>query len=232
MKSLFKKHYQRQKRNSVAAKHVAVSLESKTSIAADTQLHAEADDIPSSGNNISGDSFPQIGSVNTLNDSVNSQKDDNSNILKEVFGYGDYQQMQPNSSAVEHPALSIENSENATDINGTQRNVSVSENNSSQIGCSNLLNEGAGTRTHSSSNILRYTGDCERDNIQMIKNETFSQLQVENVGSSHWKPGQDSMELNRGYVSANDVRHERHQNVATTAGCRTMPKRVRIWDGE
>jgi hypothetical protein len=237
MKSLFKKHYQRKKRDSVAAKHVAVSVESKSNVAAERQSHAEAGDIPSNGNNISEDSFSQIGSLSTLNESVNSQKGDSSNILKQVYDYGNYQQMQPNSAAAKHLPLSIESSRSATaerrtpHINGTQRNKSISENNLSQIGSLNLLNESVNTQTHSSSNILEHTDDCERDDVQMIKNKTSSQLQFENEDRAR-KLRQDGMELNRGRASANNVRHQRHRNTATTGDYRMMPKRVRIWDGE
>ncbi|KDR06514.1 hypothetical protein L798_04192 [Zootermopsis nevadensis] len=187
-------------------------------------------------------SFSQIGSLSTLNDSVNSQIDDSSNILTVTsttravssYDYGNYRQMQPNSTALPVESSRSETAERKRPhINGKQRNRrSMSENSLSQIGSLNLMNESVNTQTRGSSNILEHTGDYERDNVQIIKNKTFSQPQFENEDQAHSKLGQNGVELSRGRASANNVRHQKHQNIATTEGYRMMPKRVRIWDGE
>jgi hypothetical protein len=232
MKSLFKKHYERKKRSNAAAKHVAVTLEeSKINLVAEKQSH-EAGDIPSNGNNMSEDTIAQTLSLSTLNDSVDSHKHESSNILKQVHDCENYQQMQPNNAEAKRQEVSAESSSaTAERRSGTRRSQSVSENNLSQTGSLRSLHESVNTQTRGSNNIMKCTGGYEKDDVQVIKNKTFSQAQLENEDLAHWKPRQDYMELNSGRALAN-VRHQINQNTSGAGSYVTMPKRVRIWDGE
>jgi hypothetical protein len=231
MKSLFKKHYERKKRNNGAAKHVALTLEeSKINLVAEKQSH-EAGDIPSNGNNMSEDTISQ--SLSTLNDSVASHKHESSNILKQVHDCENYQQMQQNNAEAKHQEVSAESSSaTAERRSGTRRSRSVSENNLSQTGSLHSLHKSVNTQTCGSNNIMKRTGGYEKNDVQVIKNKTFSQAQLENEDLAHWKPRQNYVELNSGRALANNVRHQINQNTSGAGSYVTMPKRVRIWDGE
>jgi hypothetical protein len=231
MKSLFRKHYERSKRNSVAVKNPVIPVESEINVAVEKRLYAEPGAVPNSGNNISENNVLEMGSLNILNESVNSQKDDSSNVLKQVADYRNKQQMQPNISATKRSAVFVESSSRAAAErshaeDGTWRSRSVCENHISQIQSLTILNGSADNQKRGSSNVLRHMGDWQQDNMQV--NKTFSRAQFENEDLAHRKPQQDGMELK---ISHN-VRFQRNQNAAPTRGFVVVPKKVRIWDGE
>jgi hypothetical protein len=234
MKSLFRKHYQRNKRNNIAVKHPVIPVESENNVAVEKRSYTETGDIPSRGNNISENSLLQIGSLSTSNENVSSQKDDSSNVLKQVIDYRNYQQMQPSIATDKHSTISVESSSRATakrshtEEDGTWSNRSKSESHLSQIRSLTILSESVDSQKHGSSNVLNHAGDRQQDNMQVIKSKTFSQVQFKNEDLAHWKPQQDGMELK----ISNNVRCQRNQNAAPSRGFVVVPKKVRIWDGE
>jgi hypothetical protein len=235
MKSLFRKHYERNKRNNKAVKNPVIPAESEINIAVEKRSHAEPGDVPSSGNNISDNNVFQMGSLNMLNESVNSQKDDNTNVLKQVADCRNYQQMQPDIETTKHYAISVESSSRAaagrsshTEGDEAWSNRSVSESHLSQIQSLTIPNGRVDNQKHDSSSVLRHMGDWQQDNMQVMKSKTFSQAQFENEDVAHWKPQKDGMELKM----SNNVRCQRNQNSAPTRGFVVVPKKVRISGGE
>ena len=236
MKSLFKKHYQRKKRYSAAAvTHLESSAESKTGVATVERSHAEADDTPYSSKNISEKILSQPGSLSTLNESIMSQNGESTGILKQVVDCGSYQQTQPNIAAAEHLTVSIE----SCSCERSNRKQSNSEGNGARNSSSNvlednlphterfgILNESNDSLKHHSHNILK------EDNVQVIENKIFSQVQSENQDLTCWRARKNDVELYRGSVSADNVAHQRIQNAAAARRSLTAPKKVRIWDGK
>jgi len=92
MKSLFKKHYQRQKQNSAPVKHRVSSAESKIGVATVERSHAEVDDTPSNSHNIPEKILLQPGSLSIMNESVRSQNGESTVSLKQVVDCGSYQE--------------------------------------------------------------------------------------------------------------------------------------------
>jgi hypothetical protein len=242
MKSLFKKHYERTKRNSTAVKCQARSLENnKINVVTEGSSHGETGVVTSNGNNISKNDLSRIGSVSMPSESGNSQKDDSSNILKQVAENRNYPYTQLSGVASEYLEVSVESSSNAA----TGRRRSHSERDDTQsdrcnkyqnilshTGSLNLLNESMDSEKSGSSNILRHTGNYERDSVEVSESKTFRQAQFKNEVLEHWKTRVDDMELSRSHAPANAVGHQRNHITRSTGGYVTVPKRVRIRNGE
>jgi hypothetical protein len=234
MKSLFKKHYQRQKLNSAAVKHCVSSAESKIGVATVERSHAEADDTPSNSKNIPEKILSQPGSLSILNESVTSQNGESTDILKQVVDRGSYQETQPNSAAAEHLKVSIEsgnckrsNRKQSSSEGNCARNGSsdVLEDNLPHIGRFGILNESTDSQKHHSSIILK------EDNVQVIENKIFSEVQTENQDRT-WRVRKSDIELYRHSASADNIGHQRIKNAAATGHFGTVPKNVRIGNGE
>lgn len=230
MKSIFRKHYERNKRNNVAVRNPVIPVESEINVAVEKRSHTESGDISSSGKDISENNVLQKGSLNMLNESVNSQKDDGSNVFKPVAECRNYQQMQPNITATKYYAVSEKNNSRATAgrRSHTEGDEAWSSRSVSESHLSQIPNGCIDNQKHGSSNVLRSMGDWQQDNMQMIKSKTFSQAQFENEDLAHWKPEKDGMELRM----SDNVRCQRNQNSAPPRGFVAVPKKVRIWDGE
>ena len=227
IKSLFKKHYQRQKQISAAVKHHVSSAESKIGVATVERSHAEAYDTPSNSKNIPEKILSQPGSLSILNESVMSQNGESTDILKQVVDFG-------NSAAAEHLKVSIQSGsceksnrkQSSSEGNGARNGSSnVLEDNLPHTGRFGILNESTDNQKHHSSNILK------DDSLQVIENKIFSQVQTKNQDLM-WRFRKNDIELYRESASADNIRHQRIQNAAATGRFMKVPKKVRIWDGE
>jgi hypothetical protein len=230
MKSMFRKHYERKRRNNVAIKHPAIPVEHEVSVTVEKKSYAELDCVPSSGNNnVSENNELQIGSLTTRNENIRIQNGDGSNVWKQVAELR-HQQMQPNVAAAECSAGPVEGGSKATAEGQlhTWSRRSASECHLPQTQRLTVLNESADCQKCGSSNVQRYTGDRQQDNMQAIDSKTFSRARFENEDVAHWKPEQDGLELGK----SNSVRRQRNRNSAPTRSFAVVPKKVRIWDGE
>jgi len=234
MKSLFKKHYQRQKQYSARVTHHVSSAESKIGVATVERTRAEVDDTPSNSKNIPEKILSQPGSLSILNESDTSQNGESTDILKQVVDYGSYQEAQSISAAAEHLQVSIESGssersnrkQSSSEGNGTRSGSSnVLEDNLPHSGKFGILNESTDNQKHHSSNLLK------EDNVQGIENKMFSQVQTENQDHT-WRGRKNDIKLFRGSASTANTGHQRIQNAAATGHFMTVPKKVRIWDGE
>jgi len=234
MKSLFKKHYQRQKQYSPHVKHHVSSAESKAGVATVERTHAEVRDTPSNSKIIPEKILSQPGSLSILNESVTSQNGESTDILKQVVDCGSYQETQPISAAAEHLEVSIESGSSER----SNRKQSSSEGNGAGSGSSNvleddlphsgkfgILHESTDNQKHHSSNLLK------EDNVQGIENKIFSQVQTENKDHTQ-RARKNDIKLYRDSASASNTGHKRIQNAAAAGHLMTVPKKVRIWDGE
>jgi hypothetical protein len=234
MKSLFKKHYQRQKQISAADKHHVSSAESKIGVATVERSHAEADDTPSNSKNIHEKILSQPGSLSILNESVTNQKGESSGALKQVVDFGSYQETQPNSAAAEDLKVSVEsgsceksNRKQSSSKGNGARNSSrnLLEDNLPHTGRFGILNESTDNQKRHSSNILK------EDNVQVIENKIVSQVQTKNQNFTR-RVRKSDIELYRDSASADNIRHQRIQNAVATGRSVKVPKKVRVWDGE
>jgi hypothetical protein len=230
MKSLFKKHYERQKRSSAAVKHIENAAESKVGVATVERSRAEADGTLRNSKNIPENILSQRVRWSTLNESVTTQSGESTDIQKQVVDRGSSQQTQPNSSAADHLYVSTEScssvrsnsKQSSSEGNGARNSSSnVPEDNFSNTGGFGILNESTDNQKHHSNNILI------EDNVQVIENKIFSQVQFDNQDLARRRVRKSDIELYRGSVSADDKGHRRIPNAAATG-----PKKVRIWDGE
>ena len=234
MKSLFKKHYQRQKQYSAPVKHHASSAESKIDVTTVERTLTEVGDTPSNSKNIPEKILSQPGSVSVLNESVTSQNGDSTDILKQLVDFGSYQETQPFSAAAEHLKVSIESGSSER----SNRKQSSSEENVARSGSSNvlednlphsgkfgILNENTDNQKHHSSILLK------KDNVQVIENKIFSHVQTENQDHMR-RVRKNDIKLYRDSASAANTGHQRIQNAAATGHFMMVPKKVRIWDGE
>jgi hypothetical protein len=219
----------------VTFKNPVIPVESEINVAVEKRSRIGPGDVPSSGNKISENNGLQMGSLNMLNGSVNSQKHGSSNVLKQVADCRNNQKVQPNIAATKQCAVSVESTSRATagrrlhtEGNEACSIRSVSESHVSQIQSLTTPNGSVDSQKHGSSNVLTHVDDWQQDNMQVIKSKTFSQAQFENEGLAHWKPRKDGMELK----ISNNVRFQRNQNAAPTRGFVVVPKKVRILDGE
>jgi hypothetical protein len=234
MKSLFKKHYQRQKQSSAAGKHHESSAENRIGVATVERSHAEADDVPSNSKNIPEKILSQPGSLSILNESVTSQNGESTDIPKQVVDFGSYQETQPNSAAAEHLKVSIENSsceksdrkQSSSEGSGARNSSSdVLEDNLPHTGKFGILNESTDSQKHHSSNILK------EDNVQVIDNKIVSQIQTKNQNLTR-RVRKNDTELYRDRAPADNKGHRRIQNAAATGRFMKVPKKVRVWDGD
>jgi hypothetical protein len=217
MKSLFRKHYERERRNNAAIKQRVIPVESVT---VEKKSRAELDCVPSTGNE---NNVSQIGSLNTPNEDV-------SNALEQVADCRHYQQMQPNKAtgSVASSSRTAAEGQLHAEGDGTQSSRSVSECHLSQIQSLTVLNETDDCQKRGSSNVRRYTGDWQQNNVQVINRKTFRRAQFENGNVAHWKSLQDGKELR----ASNNVGCQRNKNSPPTRGFAVVPKKVRIWDGK
>jgi len=234
MKSLFKKHHQRQKQINAAVKHHVSSAESKIGVATVERSHAEADDTPSNSKNIPEKILSQPGSLSVSNESVTSQNGDSTDVLKQVVDFGSYQETQPNSAAAEHLKVSVESGsseksnrkQSSSEGNGARNGSSnVLEDNLPHTGRFGILNESTDNKKHHSNNIL------EEDNVQVIENKIVSQVRTKNQDLTR-RVRMSDIELYRDSSSANNIKHQRIQNAAATRRSVKVPKKVRVWEGE
>jgi len=234
MKSLFKKHYERQRQCSAGVKNHVSSGESRIGVATVERSHAEADDTPSNSKNIPEKSLSQRGSLSLLNERVTSQNGESTDILKQVVDCRSYQETQPNSAAAGHLEVSIE----SDSCERSNRKQSSNEGNGARNGSSNVLEdnlphtgrfgtliESTDNQKHHSSNILK------DDNVQVIENKIFSQVQTENQDLS-WRVRKDNIELYRDSASAVNRGRQKKQNAAAAVRFMKVPKKVRSGDGE
>jgi hypothetical protein len=233
MKSLFRKHYERKKRNNVAIKHPVSQTENEIDESV-KKKYAELDYAPCIGNTVHEDVL-QTGSLHTLNESVMTQNDDCSNVLKQVADCRNYRQMQPDVATTEHSVVSVAGSSRATaeghshtKEDGTLNNRSVSHCHSSQTQSLTVLNESVGSQKPGSSNVLRRTSNLQQDNRQVSNSKTFPRTQFKSEDITHWKPQQDGEELR----ISNNIKCQRTQNAGPGRSFAVVPKKVRIWDGE
>lgn len=233
MKSLFKKHYERQKRISAAAKHRVSSSESRIGVAAVEKSHAEADDTRSNSKNIPEKILSQPGSLSILNESVTSQNNESTDILKQVVDCESYQETQPDSEAAEHLKVSIEsgscersNRKQSSKGNSSRNGSSnVLEDNLPHTGRFGVLNESTDNQKHHSSNVVK------EDNVQVIENKIFSQVQTETQDLTQ-RVRKNDIRLYRDSASADDKGRQRIQNATTAGRSMKVPKHVRVWNGE
>jgi len=234
MKSLFRKHYQRQKQYSAHVKHHVSSAESKIGVATVEKSYDEVDDTQSNSKNIPEKILSQPGSSSILNESVTSQNGESTDILNQVVDCGSYQETQPISAATEHLKVSIESGscersnrkQSSSEGNGVRNGSSnILEDNLPHTGRFGILNESTDNQKHHSSNLLK------KDNVQRIENKLFSQVQTENQDRT-WRVSKNDIKLYRGGASAANTGHQKNQNAAVTGRFMTVPKKVRIWDGE
>jgi hypothetical protein len=87
------------------------------------------------------------------------------------------------------------------------------------------LNESTDNQKRYSSNILK------EDNVQVIENKIFSQVQTENKDLTQ-RVRKDNVELYRDGASAVNRGHQRKQNAAAAVHFMKIPKEVRSGDGE
>lgn len=235
MKSLFKKHYERNKRNNAAVKHPVSLAESKSNVATVERLHAEEGDTPYDSKNISDKILSQARSLSTLSDSVESQKGESTDIRKQVVDYGSYQQTQPNSATAEHLTVSVDscscersNRGRSLSEGNDARNSSsnVPDNNLSHTGRFGISVEGTDIEKYHSDNILK------QDKVHVVESKIFSQVKCENQDHTHLTARKDDIELHRDSASADNIGHQKIQNTAAARGFQMVPKKVRIWDGE
>jgi len=226
MKSLFKKHYERQKQNSADVKHHVSSPESRIGVATVVRSHAEADDTPRNSKNIPEKILSRPGSLSLLNERVTSQNGESTDILKQVVDCRSYQETQPNSAAAE---VSIESErsnrkQSSNEGNGARNGSSnVLEDNLPHTGRFGTLIESTDNQKHHSSSILK------DDNVQVIENKIFSQVQTENQDLS-WRVRKDNIELYRDSASAVNRGRQRKQNAAAAVRFMKVPKKVRSGD--
>jgi hypothetical protein len=222
MKSLFKKHYERQKRNSEAVKHSVSSAESGMSIATVGRSHAEADDTLNKSKDTPENFFSQTRSLCALNESVKSQKGGSIGSLKQVVDCGSCQPAQPNSAEAEHVTVCVENS----GCERSNRRRLLSESNLPHIGRFCVSDDSADNQKHHNNNTLK------QDNVQVIESKIFSQTKSENQDHAEWRARKNDTELHRDSVSAVNIEHQRIQNPVAPRGVLKVPKKVRLWDGE
>jgi hypothetical protein len=224
MKSLFRKHYQRQNQNSAAVKHHVSSPESKIGVAAVERSHAEADYTPRNSKNIPENIWSHPGSLSILNESVTSQNGESTDILKQVVDCGIFQETQP---SIESGSCERSNRKQSSSEGNGARNSSsnVLEDNLPHTGRFGGLNESTDNQKRHSSNILK------EDNVQVIKNEIFSQVQTENQDLTR-RVRKNDIEVYRDSASADNRRHKRIQNAAAKGRSVKVSKKVRIEDGE
>jgi hypothetical protein len=230
MKSLFRRHYQRQEKNSAGVKHPVSSAERRTGVATVERSHAEADDTPSNSKNVPEKILSQRGSLSLLNESVTSQNGESTDILQQVVDCRSYQETQPNSAAAEHLEVSIESdscerSNRKQSSNEGKGSSNVLEDNLPHTGRFGALIESTDNQKRHSSNILK------DDNVQVIENKIFNQVQTENQDLS-WRVRKDNIELYRDSASAVNRGHQRKQNAAAAVRFMKVPKQVRSGDGE
>jgi len=234
MKSLFKKHYQRQKQNSAPIKHRVSSAESEIGVAAVERSHAEVDDTRSNSDNIPEKILSQPGSLSIMNEIVRNQNGQSTASLKQEVDCGSYQETQPNSVAAEHLKVSVESGscersnrkQSSSEGNGARNGSrNVCEDNLPHTGRFGILNESTNNQKHHNSNHLK------EGNVQVIKNKIFNQVQTENEGLTQRVRRYD-IELYRDSASADNRGHHRIQNAVATGHFMTVPKKVRIKDGE
>ena len=177
----------------------------------------------------------QTGSLNTLNESVESQKGESTDILKQIVDCGSYQQTQPNSAAAEHLTLSVEScscessnrGRSLSEGSGSRNSSSnVPENNLSHTERFGIWNESADNQKHCSDKILK------QDHVHVIGSKILSQVQSENQDLTSLRARKNTIELYGDSASADNTGHQKIQNTAATRGILMVPKKVRIWDGE